>query len=108
MPDKEYIDRVPLVSYLRNELRKIESIGLEHTFTYNNVGLFINQLNDQPTADVVEVRHGEWVKNQANLCWWLECSVCGEIPPKNRYNFYWQSEYCPNCGAKMDGKGEGE
>lgn len=61
-----------------------------------------------PTADVVEVRHGEFVRKEDDACWWLECSLCSEPPPKNRYGFYYQSEYCPNCGAKMDGNGEGE
>ena len=61
---------------------------------------------DAPSADVVEVRHGEWIKDDDDVCWWLECSVCCEIPPKNRYGYYLQSAYCPNCGAKMDGKGE--
>ena len=51
----------------------------------------------QPTADVVEVKHGEYIQKGA---WHIECSVCrnvlahiGEV--KN---------YCPNCGAKMDGE----
>ena len=60
-----------------------------------------------PSADVVEVKHGEWEK----VSWWQhqnryecnECSLCGcRVKPKFTYNF------CPNCGAKMDGKGEGE
>ena len=57
-------------------------------------------LEDSPTADVVEVRHGYWDINR-------NCSVCGV------YKFEgldadiwadWDIDYCPNCGAKMDGK----
>ena len=51
---------------------------------------------DAPTADVVEVKHGMWVGN-----WDFSCSECGkvqlEFDPDEPYN------YCPNCGAKMDG-----
>ena len=45
------------------------------------------------------VRHGRWVPTEApfmNEC--EDCSVCGyRTVWGHRYN------YCPNCGAKMDG-----
>ena len=57
---------------------------------------------DAPAADVVEVRHGRWVSVQHKLA--RVCSVCNRDEP---YKFadidtdvY---DYCPNCGAKMDG-----
>lgn len=59
-------------------------------------------IDRQPTADVVEVRHGEWVDNH--------CSVCGMQPigEETWTSFgltppifkYWLS-FCPCCGAKM-------
>lgn len=53
-------------------------------------------LEDTPAADVVEVRHGEWVYGEFDI---PHCSECGvEVMPNN------VSNYCPNCGAKMDGK----
>ena len=59
----------------------------------------LDAIEDYPTADVEEVRHGEWIEGYGR-----ECSCCG----------YWgdftddlgqqiPSNYCPNCGAKMDG-----
>ena len=57
-------------------------------------------LDEQPTADVVEVKHGEWSPN--GICPWnnvvgnWRCSVCNGISLKN-------SKYCPNCGANMRG-----
>ena len=60
-----------------------------------------------PTADVVEVKHGEWlpIVIQDNYleppyCDSCKCSVCEyEIDVSETvYN------YCPNCGAKMDGE----
>lgn len=50
-----------------------------------------------PAADVAPVVHGRWVsKNE----WTFVCSNCDYVdayPFDDRYN------YCPNCGAKMDG-----
>lgn len=49
----------------------------------------------EPTADVVEVKHGKWVeKPQADGL--NGCSICGIMR-------FGESNYCPNCGAKMDG-----
>ena len=48
---------------------------------------------EAPTADVVEVEHGEWIKKGNEK----RCSVCGFIYYSN--NDEWN--FCPNCGAKM-------
>lgn len=67
-----------------------------------------NVIRSIPAADVVEVPHGEWnvTENRQHLD--VECSIC-----KSSFYVYKQgqyridrSNYCPNCGAKMDGKGE--
>lgn len=52
-----------------------------------------------PAADVVEVRHGRWLPVQLGD---MRCSLCGEVYGVcggllGDYN------YCPSCGAKMDG-----
>lgn len=56
-----------------------------------------------PAADVAEVVHGRWIDNGSNgYKWAFICSKCGYIdgyPFDDRYNF------CPDCGAKMDGGG---
>lgn len=46
-----------------------------------------------PPADVAPVRHGRWKRYGKNLG---ECSECGEIVSV-------RNNYCPNCGAMMDG-----
>ena len=50
------------------------------------------------SADVVPVRHGRWIdcKEDPNEKY---CSVCNH--ERNACNSWWN--YCPNCGAKMDG-----
>ena len=62
----------------------------------------IKILNQFPAADVAPVRHGRWVSVPHKLA--RVCSMCNRDEP---YKFadidadvY---EYCPNCGAKMDG-----
>ena len=52
-----------------------------------------------PAADVAPVVHGRWIASHDEFC---ACSIC-------KYPFYvgWnQANYCPNCGAKMDGDTE--
>ena len=59
-------------------------------------------LDEQPTADVVEVKHGEWFEVDDGIDIGsgkhLECSICGKWK-KDRI----KSNYCPNCGADMRG-----
>ena len=59
-------------------------------------------LNEEPTADVAEVKHGEWTLTKTEFGWngseypvEYTCSVCGRKEEKEK-------PYC-HCGAKMDG-----
>ena len=52
-------------------------------------------LNRIPTADVAEVRHGRWLCVDTNTEQFFLCNRC-------KKKEYWESNYCPNCGAKMD------
>lgn len=48
-------------------------------------------------ANVAPVRHGRWISSHDEFC---ECSLC-----KYPVHASWcQTNYCPNCGAKMDGE----
>ena len=54
---------------------------------------------EAPTADVEEVRYGEWIwtengKEDYEQFW--VCSVCKE-------KSYIETKFCSDCGAKMDG-----
>ena len=49
-----------------------------------------------------EPKHGEWIRKDAELYYWHECSKCGERPLYDRYANKVLSAYCPNCGAKME------
>ena len=100
MAEKEYIEREAV-------MKIIDDYGCTHGGTLGShsgavdvVGSAIYKL---PAADVVPVKHGHWVKEKSDVLIHWHCSVCE--------NCYYLEEpnanYCPNCGAKMDG-GEGE
>ena len=58
----------------------------------------INLLEEQPTIDPVKHGHWEFAKDV-----YVSCSVCGvTILLFNAEN----PNYCPHCGAKMDGEAE--
>lgn len=56
-----------------------------------------------PTADVAPVVHGRWIlerePNGKPYC--FHCSVCDS--DYHCIGIVVASDYCPNCGAKMDG-----
>ena len=64
-------------------------------------------LNQFPVADVAPVRHGVWISLTDCSNAGVYCSVCHKKVYKedyaicNRKNKL-RSDYCPNCGAKMD------
>ena len=61
-------------------------------------------IEQTPTADVVEVRHGNAIYDDHDE-WWgavYECSICGEKWMLESSSY--KAHYCPWCGAKMDGE----
>ena len=61
-----------------------------------------------PAADVAPVVHEKWLLDRWQSWPHRECSRCKIMIPRTKEvpDQYWQ--YCPNCGAKMDGGNEGE
>lgn len=58
-------------------------------------------------ADITEVRHGEWFVLDECANEGVYCSVCHKKVYRVEYaNQKVKSNFCPNCGACMDGKGE--
>lgn len=57
-----------------------------------------------PVADVAPVVHGWWNADET-------CSVCGEKSTEGldavKWD-YWLPDYCPHCGAIMDGGADHE
>ena len=108
---KEYIEREALIEVINHFTNKsiCESniSGFPKDFYEMGKDHVIDYIKFMPAADVVEVevRRGEWVDNH--------CSECGEMPMGDEIferidwtppKFSWFMDYCPLCGAKMDGE----
>ena len=93
----EYIEREAL-------MRRIKEIHCAECDSYHGVRCracwvddALDYIDSEPAADVATVRHGRWIKYQIPpiIC----CSNCDWATGIEEKNF----QYCPNCGAKMDG-----
>ena len=83
---KEYIGREEVILAVRHAWAKV----LEPT-------QYIEQI---PTADVEEVRHGQWEKHGSKWqC--TDCKVLMNLDGTPQENSIY---YCPNCGAYMMGE----
>lgn len=56
------------------------------------------EIEGLPAADLEPVRHGRKIEDGDIGGFWL-CSLCGEWLP-------YGANYCPSCGARMDGESE--
>lgn len=89
------LDRLPLESYG-------EDVISWYATGWNDA---INAINRAPTVDAEPVRHGEWIGKCVNAGKHFVmtvvvpvCSECGSQAVNQEF-----TNYCPNCGAKMDG-----
>ena len=67
-------------------------------YALNSVKAYIKNLSD---ADVQEVKYRKWENiNGSPFDFWFcsECDISEGYAIKSEFN------YCPNCGAEMDGK----
>ena len=83
----------------------------------------LSAIENAPTVDAVEVVHGQWLYDSGSERYF--CSACKEYALSATTNeqvadYDWEenlvyhievvtkefwTDYCPNCGAKMDGDG---
>lgn len=81
----DYIDKQAFLDYMKR------------TDRYFNVKFDIESF---PNADVAPVRHGRWEEasdGDGIVCPFCRTDFCTIIYDTEHFN------YCPNCGAKMDG-----
>ena len=80
------------------------STGEKDHITSTVAGAFVivkDWLNMQPTIKAKPVVYGKWeVVSTETDKWVNKCSACGGYLKRG----YKQTNYCPNCGAKMFGK----
>ena len=90
-----------MTEYIEREAVK-EAIGFVHLHfvaCWENKSL-LDVINEIPAADVAPVRHGRWIeKDKYAFGTFYDCSICGNRILDNGHSW----NYCPNCGAKMEG-----
>lgn len=72
---------------------------------YSNYSNLWDEVDDMPAADVQPVKHGRWSECYTDSRLYSGiCSVCGGAAIRSvKVN---PLDYCPNCGARMDGDTE--
>lgn len=99
-----YKDIDPIIDFIEKGLNNPDKTK---AFGYDAIEI-LTEIEYAPTADVVEVRHGNWIDDHCNR---FHCSDCGKTYQLGSVQTIYDVKrcwvYCPHCGAKMD-KGEEE
>ena len=96
----EYVEREQAINFARASAAA--AYNRDDFGAYRDLNAFIATLVQIPAADVAPVVHGHW-KHVAGMN--SKCSVCERYFPVNEFvKRPFDINYCPNCGAKMDGK----
>ena len=100
----EYISRDDAIKKALNACIMVVGHGISQIDAVD----IADEIERIPPADVAEVRHGHWIDKPSGryLHMGSFCSVCGEKSGIGGIESNRHKPYCPNCGAKMDGKGE--
>ena len=69
----------------------------------------VSLIDTQPAIEAEPVKHGRWwFEEYPDGYYHWECSHCGKQYSEGTMEAGKEYSYCPNCGAKMDGGGDGE
>ena len=102
----DYIDRNELIKHIKDLPTWWGDVSGVYAFYPVEVMLSIESA---PAVDVQKIKHGEWTKDDSGGCY---CSACGWYADYDYdYVTYVTNNglgngdfnYCPHCGAKMDG-----
>lgn len=102
----ECIERAAAVKVVLRERKPTNSVAQNRMLS-----IIQHDLLTMRAADVAPVVHGRWIswEEAGNFVPSLdrhECSVCHDAAQVLVNGFELLSDYCPNCGAKMDGGNE--
>ena len=100
MAEQRLIDANNLIEEIREErcynCRNFKDMKCDYCRTAD----YIYMIEDMPAVDVAPVRHGQWEEasdGDGIVCPFCRTDFCTIIYDTEYFN------YCPNCGAKMDG-----
>ena len=92
----EYINRAAAVKSVLRMRRPENSVAQNRMLSIIQMDML-----KLPAADVAPVVHGRWIHDGCRIeggIDWCHCSECGKSD-----NFCARTNYCPKCGAKMEG-----
>lgn len=91
----ELIDRDALIEWLKKiPLKDLsDGLGLCRVIMEDDFKRAIHDMPKGCFVDAEPVRRGRWIEG-------LKCRECGQVDMS-------KPNYCPNCGAKMDGESDG-
>ena len=102
----EYIKRETVINRIKEYTADVYGVDLDDVKQFGGgsrsenycEGLYeaTELIDGIPAADVAPVVHGRWIATHDEFC---SCSLC-KYPVHAAWS---QTNYCPNCGAKMDG-----
>lgn len=104
MSEPKYIDAEDLMRRMYNRAFETDGDTMWQSGCWVRYRAIEAVVKETPAADVVEVRHGRWIKKyRGNYL----CSVCGAwYRTTDDYGNIIDGEmtanYCESCGAKMD------
>ena len=97
----KYIDADELISALNETIEKHQNSDM-FTRTVRAAKNMITIIKQMPSADVVEVKHGEWIDEEIDCNGIFVITYCSECKEQCDY----RTDFCPNCGADMRGETE--
>ena len=97
--EKRLID----ASALMDKLEGLKSVLYGWEDYNTGVDSAVYKVENAPTVDAVEVVHGRWEKHSQSEEVYICSECCLNVAD---FEMRWLN-YCPNCGAKMDGDGDG-
>lgn len=102
----ELIDRISLIDKLDQGQKN--ALDAKDFMSFYALVFFKVILQEAPTIEAEPVRHGRWLSLEG---WFnkssVKCSVCGNTLNMDGVNAgRGDANFCPNCGARMDGGAE--
>lgn len=100
----EYINKKTAISLIKQYGHDAIDGGRHNLDTVDDCIELANRIEALPIVDVAPVVHGRWIHDGYRINGgidWCHCSECGKSD-----NFCARTNYCPNCGAKMNEKGD--
>ena len=96
----EYVSKENLQAKLNR--KKAGPANKRYTEGWNDAILMVrSMIHSEKAADVAPVRHARWCDGKCTACGWEEPDVCTWLGYDSEA--WIETQYCPNCGAIMDG-----